>query len=84
MKTAKTSYNSLEELRRDKVRLERRLSTVAHEMEDDIVDCFLPQDRAYVNSSVPYMRYMGYGITAYKTFNVVRKLVGMIQRWRWK
>lgn len=84
MKTTKTSYNTLEELQRDKALLEQKLNRVACELEDDLVGCFLPQDRAYINSSVPYMRYMGYGITAYKTFNVVRKLVGMVQRWRWK
>lgn len=83
MRNNRLQYNTLEELRADIRKTERRLNRDVVALEDDIKACFLPANNEYVNSSVPYMRYVGYGITAYKTFNVVRKLVTMIKTKRW-
>lgn len=76
-------YNTLEEVRADIKKTSRKLNRDVVQLEEEIKVCFLPADSQYVHSSAPYMRYIGYGITAYKTFNVVRKLVGMIKNKRW-
>lgn len=83
MRNTKKQYNSLEELRADIMKSERRLNHDVMALEEDVKACFLPAGGEYVNSPVPYMRYVGYGITAYKTFNVVRKLTNMIKTKRW-
>lgn len=79
----KTKYNNLDELRADIQKTERKLNRDVMTLEDEVKACFLPVNSEYINSSVSYMRYVGYGITAYKTFNVVRKLVTMIKTKRW-
>lgn len=84
MMNSKTiQYNSLEELRSDIKKTERKLSNNIETMEEEVKACFLPANREYIDSPTPYMRYVGYGITAYKTFNVVRKLITMIKTKRW-
>lgn len=80
----KTTYNSLEELRADIRKVDKALGRALSDLERDAVDCVLPSNNSYLNSDVSYMRYVGYGITAYKTFNIVRKIVGFVSRRRWK
>jgi hypothetical protein len=80
----KQIYNSLEELRVDKHRLSRRLEKMSKALGNDAVDCVLPSSNAFLSSDFPYMRYIGYGITAFKTFNFVRKIVGFVSTRRWR
>ena len=80
----KQMYNSLEELRADKAKLICRLGKASKALEADAVDCVLPSSNAFLSSDFSYMRYIGYGITAYKTFNFVRKIVGFVTTRRWR
>jgi len=77
-------YNSLAELRADKAKVRRALGKATQALEADAVDLVLPSNNSFLNSDFSYMRYVGYGITAFKTFNVVRKLVGFARTRRWR
>ena len=80
----KQMYGSLEELRRDKRKVQRSLNREAKALKTDAVDLVLPSNNAYLSSDFNYMRYIGYAITAYKTFNTVRKITGFFARRRRK
>jgi len=77
-------YSSLQELRADKAKVRRSLGKTLKALEADAADCVLPSNNAFLTSDFAYLRYVGYGITAFKTFNTVRKVVGFIARRRWK
>ena len=80
----KLLYSSLEELRADKAKVGRALGKASKALETDAADCVLPSDNAFLNSDFSYMRYIGYSITAFKTFNTVRRLVGFVKTRRWR
>ena len=80
----KLEYNTLAELRSDKTKVRRALGKATQALETDAVDLVFPSNNAFLNSDFSYMRYVGYGITAFKTFNVVRKLVSFVRTMRWR
>lgn len=82
--TKKQVYESLEELRADKRMRKRRLDRQLKALQRDAVDCVLPSNNALLSSDYSYMRYVGYGITAYKTFNFVRRAMSFVRKHRWK
>ena len=79
----KQMYDSLEELRADKHKLSHQLGKATKALEADAVDCVLPSN-TFLSSDFSYTRYIGYGITAFKTFNIVRKVVGFVSSRRWR
>ena len=80
----KQVYDSLEELRADKLKVMRSLEHASKVLEADAVDCVLPSNNAFLSSDFSYMRYIGYVITAYKTFNFVRKMANFVTTRRWR
>lgn len=81
----KIEYLSLEELRADKAKLGRRLRAELKGVQQDAVELVMPQQTMqFVNSSVPYARYIGYGLTAWRTFNTVRKVLMFVKTRKWK
>ncbi|MCR5313902.1 MAG: hypothetical protein K6E54_09765 [Bacteroidaceae bacterium] len=79
----KRQYMTLAELRADKDVAYAKLNKEVKQLQDDIVDSFLPE-RSYLDSSIPYMRYVGYGLTAYKTAKTVKKIFDFIHRRSWR
>ena len=82
MRKEKMQYLTLEELRADKRKVGRKLSTELTQLQDDVVSSFLPE-RSYIDSTVPYMRYVGYGLTAYKTAKTVKRLFDFVHKRNW-
>jgi len=82
--TKRLEYSSLEELRVDKRNAWLRLDKEVKSLQRDAVDCFLPSDSSYMSSDFSYMRYISYGVTAYKTFRFMRRAVGFVTKRRWK
>ena len=76
------SYHSLEELRADKLIVSRRLRKKVGKLQSDITESFTP-DRSFIDSSIPYMKYVGYALTAYKTARTVKKIVDFARRRNW-
>ena len=82
--TKKLEYSSLEELRADKLKAKRTLSKEIRALQRDAVDCVLPSNNTFLNSDFSYLRFIGYGITAYKTYSTVRRVMGFVSSRRWK
>jgi len=76
----KEVYDSLEQLRIDKMRVSKRLDVQSKELKKDAMDMVLPSNNAFLNSDFSYMRYIGYAITAYKTFVTFRKFTSFFRR----
>lgn len=72
-------YTSLEELRRDKLRLNKQIRRSLHNVEQGARQCLLP-DSSYLNSSNKYVRYIGYGLTAWKTARTVNRFMGFFSK----
>lgn len=68
-------YNSLEELRRDKRRLGNQIHKSFRTVREGVKQSFLPEDTAYLKSSSKYMRFIGYGLTAWKTAKTFNRFV---------
>lgn len=73
-------YNSLEELRSDKRRLSRQIRKSMRTVQEGVKQSFLPTDNAYLGSSSRYMRFIGYGLTAWKTARTVNRIVGFFKK----
>ncbi len=78
----KTVYSSLEELRSEKLKVVRKLQQQKKALKKDAVDMFLPSNNIFFTSDYSYMRYIGYVITAYKTFTTFRKISNFFRRRR--
>ena len=78
----KTVYFSLEELRSDKSKLSRKLRRQSKALKRDAVDVVLPSNNVFFNSDYSYMRFIGYAITAYKTFTTFRKVAAFFRKRR--
>jgi len=76
----KTEYTSLEELRLDKQRVCRELGRQSEALKRDAVDVVLPSNNMFLTSDYSYMRFIGYAITAYKTFTTFRKISNFFKR----
>ena len=83
MRSYKKRFSSLEELRQEKGQVEKCLSIELTKFQKDVVDSFMPE-RSYIDSSIPYMRYIGYGMTAYRTAKVVKNIFDFIHRRSWR
>ncbi len=84
MKRRKEVYNSLDELRRDKHRVNRALNRETKALKRDAIDMVMPSNNAFFSSDLSFMRYIGYAITAYKTYTAFRKITSFFSRKRWK
>lgn len=80
----KNRFSSLAELRAEKDKELKRLDTYARMISADTKDAFIPTNNQFVNSAMPYANYIGYGITAYKTFRTVKRIVSYIKSHRWR
>jgi len=78
----KTVYSSLEELRSDKLKVYKRLHQQTKALKKDAMDMVLPSNNIFFTSDYSYMRYIGYAITAYKTFTTFRKISSFFRRRR--
>lgn len=82
--TPKTNpcYSSLTALRTEKQRIRRQLQQNVQHLKADTADCFLPRDRYFFDSPIRYVNWLGYALTAYKTFMSVRGAWQFISRLR--
>ncbi len=78
----KTVYSSLEELRNDKLKVAKRLHQQTKALKRDAVDMVLPSNNMFFSSDFSYMRYIGYAITAYKSYVTFRKISNFFKRKR--
>lgn len=81
MTTGKT-FSSLRSLRAEKQRTKRQLRQCVQVLKADTADCFLPRDNYFFESASRYVNWMGYALTAYKTFRSVRGAWKFISRLR--
>lgn len=73
-------YDSLEELRADKLHLSKQIRKSVKTVQEGVKQSFLPSDSAYLNSSSKYMRLIGYGLTAWKTAKTVNRFVSFFRK----
>ena len=80
----KKEFSSLRALRAEKQRMKRQLQQNVQMLRADTADCFLPRDRSYFfDSASRYINWMGYALTAYKTYLSVRgawKFISKLRR----
>lgn len=72
-------YNTLEELRADKRKLSKQVRKSMRTLQEGAKQCFLP-DSQYVNSSNKYLRFIGYGLTAWKTARTVNRIMKFFRK----
>lgn len=84
MKRRKEVYNSLDELRRDKHKVNEALNRETEALKRDAVDMVMPSNNVFFSSDYSFMRYIGYAITAYKTYSTFRKITSFFSKKRWK
>lgn len=74
-------YGSLEDLRKDKLRLSRQIRKSAQSIREGAKQYLMPESR-YANSSNKYLRFVGYGFTAWKAARTVNKIVKLVKSFR--
>lgn len=72
-------YCSLEELRRDKRRLSGQINKSMKEIQEGVKQTLLPS-ASYLNSSNKYVRFVGYGLTAWNTARTVNRFVQFFKK----
>lgn len=77
----KNRYVSLEDIRQEKEQARRQIGYGVDKLKNDVTDCFVSPTNIFLRSSNKYMNYVGYAISAYKTFTAVKGLFG---RFSWK
>lgn len=82
MKRLKTVYRSLDELRRDKYKVNKALNRESKALKRDAADMVLPSNNVFFSSDYSFMRYIGYAITAYKTYTTFRKFKSFFSKIR--
>ena len=65
-------YTSVEQIRKDKLRVKSKIDDDVHHLRTSLADCFMPSSNKWLRSSSKYMNYIGYGIVAYKTYTTFR------------
>ena len=75
-------YATLSEVRAEKAKVSRRLSKGVEKLQSDIVDSFVP-DTSFFDSALPYMKYFGYAVTAYKTARMAKNVMSFLHRRKW-
>lgn len=75
-------YNTLADLRADKAKVRRRLGNGVNKLQSDITESFVP-DSSLLDSAIPYVKYVGYALTAFKTARNVKNLIGFLRRRGW-
>jgi len=73
------SYGSLEELRRDKRRLGKQISKQMKVVQEGVKQTLLPTS-PYLNSSSKYVRFLGYGLTAWNAARTVNKFMNFFKK----
>ncbi len=79
LNTQPEHYNTLEELRADKRKLSRQVRKSMRTLQEGAKQCLMP-DSQYVNSSNKYMRFIGYGLTAWKTARTVNRIMKFFRK----
>lgn len=75
-------YHTLQELRADKSRVSKKLNKKVRKLQTDIVDSFTP-DKTFLDSSLPYLRYIGYALTGFKVARKVWNVIDFARRRKW-
>lgn len=75
---------SLEQLREEKQHLLDEARNISQKMQKRTSARFMPASDSYFNSGQKFIRFIGYGITAYKTAMMIKKLVSTISSFRRK
>ncbi len=73
------SYGSLEELRRDKRRLGKHIRKQLKVVQAGVKQTLLPAS-PYMNSSNKYMRFFGYGLTAWNAARIVNRFMNAFKK----
>lgn len=71
---------TLEEVRAEKLKCRSNIGKDLHKLRGDITDCFMPTKSLFVNSTNKYLSWIGYGITAYKTFTTMRGFASFLRK----
>lgn len=74
-------YNSLDELRRDKRRLGKQIGKSLNVVQEGVKQTLMPTS-SYLNSSNKYVRFIGYGLTAWNTAKTVNRFVSYFKKKR--
>lgn len=69
---SKRQYSSLKDVRSEKVKTRRQIDYGVDRLKNDVADCFVSPNSIFLRSSNKYMNYVGYAISAYKTFQTFR------------
>lgn len=72
-------YNSLDELRRDKRRLGKQIGKSLNVVQEGVKQTLMPTS-SYLNSSNKYVRFIGYGLTAWNTAKTVNRFVSYFKK----
>lgn len=75
-------YTSLSALRADKQRLKRSIQQGVDRLKADASDCFVPRSSFFFDSPFRYVNWLGYAITAYKTFMSIRAVFRFFKKRR--
>lgn len=78
----KLVYASLDDLRRDKRKLGRSLRKKAEVTKTDAVDYVVSSNGLFFSSDFSYLHYIDYAIKAYKAYHVLKKVSGLISKFR--
>lgn len=73
------SYGSLEELRRDKRRLSKQIRKSMTVVQEGVKQSLFPAS-PYISSSSKYVRFVGYGLTAWNAAKTVNRFVNFFKR----
>lgn len=75
---------SIEQLREEKNHLLDEARNITERMQKRTYAKFAPASDSYFNSGQKFIRFIGYGITAYKTAMMIKKFVSTISSFRRK
>lgn len=73
---------SLEQLRDEKQHLLDEARNITQRVQKRAYSRFTPASDSYFNSGQKFIRFIGYGITAYKTAMMIKKFVSTISSFR--
>ena len=75
-----TKVTSIESLQLEKYKLRHELNKSAKRFKRSASYVLMPEDRSMLHSEWGWIRFLGYGITAYKTYQSVRKVLGLFRK----
>ena len=77
-----TEFKSLKDIRAEKEHTKRQIRYGVDRVKNDVEDCFVSPSSIFLRSSNKYMNYIGYAISAYKTFTTLKGVFGFFSRRR--